>query len=381
MDQFIGLRVHLDLLDGAKMEGLIRSVNEVSQILVLAEVVCENGGTVTQFPGFLEVFGADIVDVRVVADAPAPRLPPRLEARPASGAPGRASPKKPREAWAEEEVRQIKSQDFDFASSNRLFDKSRVFSEIRGQDTTDTAERLVAHNLSARGREKMRHTEHVLGQYGEDEEQEERIVNARSPLYTAAKERLLLRTANSQVIDPQCDGAHWLASEFAPILVENAGASLAAFLRAEHAGAPVRFLVGAHPMLDAVAFCAARCLILAGVRAAVEGKLQHASGPALAYRAYHDEVLKPAPVTSGAAVVVSTGSRPDGPFARLVMLDAVPADSAATVLVLGLGGLPDVAEYIHRSHPHAQLHLLATGHPETLPLFVGPSIRLLPYVR
>lgn len=71
--------------------------------------------------------------------------------------------------WSKDDVHKYKVQDFDFQANLQLFDKKKVFSEIRAQDGTHPQDRLVSHNLSSQ--RKLGHDQSVLerGGYTEDD--------------------------------------------------------------------------------------------------------------------------------------------------------------------------------------------------------------------
>lgn len=168
MDQYLGLRVRLALSDGAIMEGQIMEVNEATQTLLLSGVTCENSGHITRYPGLLEVFGSDICELEVlptsseaihlsnllapirssfgagcrngptrspVKDNDVGNIDLRLmePLRSSTGARSRnGSPRKAaKNSWNADDVRKIKSEEFDFQANLRLFDKQKVFSEIK----------------------------------------------------------------------------------------------------------------------------------------------------------------------------------------------------------------------------------------------------------
>lgn len=126
LSSFEGLAVRLDLADGAQMEGIISTVDESSQLITLSNVSCLHNGSQKRFPGLMEVFGADICNIELLS-APSPPVIPRPKT-PLSVKKGKSGQK---EGWAADDVRAIKSQDFDFASNLQRFDKQKIFSEIQ----------------------------------------------------------------------------------------------------------------------------------------------------------------------------------------------------------------------------------------------------------
>lgn len=61
--------------------------------------------------------------------------------------------------WQSADVSSYKMEEFDFQANLDLFDKKKIFSQIKAQDSVKQDERLVAHNLSKRN---LHHTENVL---------------------------------------------------------------------------------------------------------------------------------------------------------------------------------------------------------------------------
>lgn len=61
--------------------------------------------------------------------------------------------------WQSVDVSSYKKEEFDFQANLELFDKKKIFSQIKAQDSVKQDERLVAHNLAKRN---LHHNENVL---------------------------------------------------------------------------------------------------------------------------------------------------------------------------------------------------------------------------
>ncbi|OLL26006.1 Enhancer of mRNA-decapping protein 3 [Neolecta irregularis DAH-3] len=177
---FIGFGATLSLRDGAQVKGKIRDVDPASQTLYLDDVNIH-------YVGPYKFRGSDILDLSMFhietprsLDSPTPTRPtltntanpskspdqqfsktnlestqfrPRTapqQQRKKTGA--RKTPRKAQipsdsEQWAHDDVENIlKAPDFDFESNLELFDKQKVFNDIREFDDTDPQLRLVATN-------------------------------------------------------------------------------------------------------------------------------------------------------------------------------------------------------------------------------------------
>lgn len=110
------------------MEGFITKLDETSQVLTLKDVVCENGGEAKRFPGLLEVFGSDIRSLEAL---------PQIQEEDSNLPSTTSTPSKNKKklmggkALTREEIKQIKSEDFDFESSLKRFDKQQIFADIQ----------------------------------------------------------------------------------------------------------------------------------------------------------------------------------------------------------------------------------------------------------
>lgn len=133
MDSFVGLLVALELRDGAQMEGVIVGLDEPRQLITLSDVRCTNHGTTVKYSGLLEVYGGDITNIEVIkSPASARPVSPQVPPSP-SRSQGRSRKGKRTgvDGWQNDDVRSVKSIDFDFQSNLQLFDKKKVFSEIQ----------------------------------------------------------------------------------------------------------------------------------------------------------------------------------------------------------------------------------------------------------
>lgn len=96
----------------------------------------------------------------------------------------RRSPAKPAPGWCDADVKSLKRQEFDFQANLDLFDKEKVFSEMRAQDSINPESRLHAHNTTKSGDSQWRNLrpdENVLGRSVDllrlDEDNEPKQVN------------------------------------------------------------------------------------------------------------------------------------------------------------------------------------------------------------
>jgi len=440
MESFLGMRVRLELLDGAEMEGLIRSLDDAGQLITLADVAClQADGRLTRFPGLLEVFGADIRNLELLGGSTGSNVLPsaaiknsdsrHLQSNPNPAQSSRRSKghAPALQPWAQDDARSIRSQDdFDFSASLSLFDKSRVFADLRAQDRTGAGERLVEHNLSGRGQvkedgvggreEKMRHTEPVLQQYGEDQDAEERFIKNPvsaslhtkkanksqqqqlvSPVYQATIRRAssvktpvattltLLRGPNGEIIDPRHFSSQSTSYVAPHIRVECAARSLTQLLmaqREEQAFCEVEFIVSTGCSQDdafvaAVCYCTARHLVFAGLQVSVFPDDNAAAGEGnmhevmAGHREFYDRVLMPARLPCLPAFPHETacvnGSQRDLPVPRpaalTLHLEHLPSTTANSTVVL-LFNLARLAQ-----QPAAQA--LAAMHPRSTNLFLG----------
>lgn len=190
-DRFTGKSVRLTLADKNQLYGTVESVN--AGIIHLSNVQYL---TSSKHLSKLSIQGSDIVDLEVLESSHAQlksESPPKVQS-PKSPSPAasnssktfngsdskkpkqhkqqpfqdpailHASKKKPmrnsENTWTNENVAQIKQNDFDFEKNLSRFDKALVFDEIRQADTTNPNSRLVAHNKV--GPSKYGNTEMVI---------------------------------------------------------------------------------------------------------------------------------------------------------------------------------------------------------------------------
>lgn len=418
MESFLGYRVRLDLRDGASMEGIIDGLDEPGQLITLSEVTCRTDGKVSKFPGLLEVFGGDVVNLEIL---PEPVKTPGSK---------KSSPMKKKglsknDSWLaasrskKDELAALKAEDFDFQANLQLFDKKKVFTQIRAEDSTSVDDRLVAHNLSGRGQQlkaeqsKIKHTENVLARPLEDVEQDERILALRSPIMMmqigssnkiglrARATDLTFKTANGLVIDPSSFGQ--ATPKHLWVQVEETGKSLAAYL-ADQSPKAVDFFCGSSAFLDAVIYCAARHLTMAGIYANViiSGDKTNETGDIVMihaqHKAYYEQVLAhlspPLLLTHDETLIVNglrrDFDRPSPPSAHIVALDHVSSQQNS-VLFFSMAAIGDQAEALEALHPRTDIYWLNSGQlqdPQSRQVFAspdkvgfGPYVRLRPFVR
>lgn len=437
MESFLGFRVRLDLQDGALMEGIISSLDEPRQLITLSDVTCCNAGKTSKFPGLLEVYGGDVVNLEILPSAKKKDTGPmdikknlsrpdssasRPDGRPGShpvspfDSPAKNSGKN---AWLaasgpgrskKEDLAALKKEDFDFQGNLQLFDKQAIFSQIQAEDPTSLDQRLVSHNLSGKGQQlkaeqaKMKHTESVLNRPLEDTEQEERILPLRSPILmmqTRKKTSLTFKTENGMVIDPSSSSSP--DHKYLWVQVDEAGKSLASYL-ADQSPKAVEFFCGSNSFLDAVIFCAARHLTMSGIHASILSATRNVGsgdiGAVLAqHKAFYEQVLchmSPPLLLAHDETLIVNGlkrdfDRPTPPTTHLVSLDHVSTNQSA-VLFFSMTAISEQAEALEALHPRTDIYWLNSAQlqdPLARQVFTNhnqdkgfsPYIRLRPFVR
>lgn len=432
MESFVGMRVRLDLLDGAVMEGLIGSLDEGKQLLTLSEVICQQpDGQQIRFPGLLEVFGSDICNIELLPSTTVAVSPSEIN-RPVSTT---SIKKKGATAWASDDVRAIKAaQDFDFQASLGLFDKSRVFGEIRAQDKTAEGQRLVAHNLSARGQmAKIKHTESVLEHHGEDEEVQERILSIarsqirpppalnRAPLLSRPKNiprpasapRVLLRSPSGQILDPQQSSSS--LPSYPNIRIEACARALVSHLGNILSDLRmVECLLGDDSFLSAVCYCLARHLMASGVPCRITSyrRSNDTSGPYYQcleeHRDFYQSLIQPLLDPSltlalpAESIVVNAAMHEIAtpPAAATVLLNMLPSrqhhstaiPTSSVFFDVNLLAQPAAVSCLASMHPRSAELFLANDGPlladsQIRPLFEGShgeyteTVRLVPFTQ
>lgn len=135
MEEFLGLPVSLDLADGSVIEGVIQEIDEARQVLILSGATSlrgdQNGREVSVIPGRLEIFGSDILNIELQDIFPVAPSDTKKKASVVASNKGSPLKKAAGMEWAKDDIRKIKSEDFDFQSNLKLFDKKQIFSEIK----------------------------------------------------------------------------------------------------------------------------------------------------------------------------------------------------------------------------------------------------------
>jgi hypothetical protein len=269
MTEFVGMAVLVKLLNGQSVEGLIEAISQDSSLLLLSDAVVRGEGAPMRFPR-LEVTADQIESIDILSDVSSvdsratghsTETPTWQQNTPKNS---KTTPRKAPSDWSQDDVRRYKCEEFDFQGNLDRFDKKKIFSEIRQQDSTRPEERLVSHNLSQR---KLRHDQNVLpGRIvdadGEDQvlletsslslnEKKSEVPCVASPLFDSIEQKILLSgtISNEQMI-------------------ENGGRSLCSFLferQSELLSTSVLLALSADK-LGSYALCAGRHLLNRGIR-------------------------------------------------------------------------------------------------------------------
>ncbi|RKP22466.1 hypothetical protein SYNPS1DRAFT_25782 [Syncephalis pseudoplumigaleata] len=158
-EAFIGLTVELTLNDGFTVQGIVSMVNPATQRLQLEHDRAETPLT--------EATDSDVpVDVRP-RSARKKRTPKTVSK---SRAGSHRHTTSDANEWAAGDVNEFIEEDFDFQQNLILFDKKKVFEEIRETDNTAPEDRLVSHNRREGRSRNLLPTENVLSRASPEEE-------------------------------------------------------------------------------------------------------------------------------------------------------------------------------------------------------------------
>ncbi|KAK4515395.1 RNA-dependent ATPase rok1 [Mucor velutinosus] len=228
-EAFLGLKVSVLLQTGVKLEGTVSHIEPTTQQMTLKDVTLFFSGQPPHYTPVYGVVGKDITDLQVLAAAvPTSQpqqsptvnpnmiqsldnhllenLPPpipqqqqqqqysekiltpvksvsknRKSRQPQPSASQQPSQqayrKRNSDGWAGEDVDIFREEEFDFQKNLDMFDKAKVFAEIRESDKTAPEELLVTLNRLPQKKVNLLPTENVLeverNVYHEDEEEEE----------------------------------------------------------------------------------------------------------------------------------------------------------------------------------------------------------------
>lgn len=164
--EFIGWQVQLTTKSGSVISGQVSEVNDSDSRLTLTDATIVLRGKSRQVE-LVSVQGEDIAELKVVSESSTKEMmmmskvptnsytsdPAIVHAKPSTGAMRTQQqpsvPSSPSTAiknpWAFEDVKEIKKTDFDFQSNLLMFDKKKVFEELK--DTLNQDELLVTHNV------------------------------------------------------------------------------------------------------------------------------------------------------------------------------------------------------------------------------------------
>ncbi|KAF1798420.1 YjeF N-terminal domain-containing protein [Mucor lusitanicus] len=191
-EAFLGLKVSVLLQTGVKLEGTVSHIEPTTQQMTLKDVTLFFAGQPPHYTPVYGVVGKDIKDLQVLSAAPPPpvsqpqqppivnpnmirsldnhlleNLPPPTPQQqhysekviPPSQ---QAYRKRNSDGWAGEDVDIFREEEFDFQKNLDMFDKAKVFAEIRESDETAPEELLVTLNRLPQKKVNLLPTENVL---------------------------------------------------------------------------------------------------------------------------------------------------------------------------------------------------------------------------
>ncbi|KAI8974492.1 YjeF N-terminal domain-containing protein [Pilobolus umbonatus] len=165
-EHFLGLRVSILLHSGMRLEGTVYQLEPTTQQMTLKEVTLYFFGLPPHSTPVYGVYGKDIKDLQLIPpttdNTPTQQttldhsvldpLNTPTENKPTSRSNSYRNKKKTTrrknvsDGWADEDVSIFKEEEFDFQKNLDMFDKAKVFAEIRESDETAPEELLVTLN-------------------------------------------------------------------------------------------------------------------------------------------------------------------------------------------------------------------------------------------
>ncbi|ORY99843.1 YjeF N-terminal domain-containing protein [Syncephalastrum racemosum] len=231
-EAFIGMAIIVQLKSGLQASGVVSEVDPATQLLTLENVdLGFPGQSSTYFTPLFGVMGADVDDLQVKPTRRSGKPTPsrstereknarkqQLQQQKKSTSSSTRRSKQPQQSqsyqdrgWAGEDVDGFREKEFDFQANLDMFDKKKIFDQIRETDEKASEDLLVTLNrLPQEKRVNLLPTENVLD--GESEQQksaddadEEKSdsIGEESDTTESDKDSFVLRTASHQVTCPR----------------------------------------------------------------------------------------------------------------------------------------------------------------------------------
>ncbi|KAI8142950.1 YjeF N-terminal domain-containing protein [Fennellomyces sp. T-0311] len=300
-EAFLGLMIKVQLHSGLNLQGTVAHIDPATQQMTLKDVELTFPGQATHFTPVYGVYGNEIGDLQVCEKKPVPTVskscnaqrkkvkPQKKNNTPVKSLSSNTGRKQQQQqqrkenGWANQDVDGFREKEFDFQANLNMFDKKKVFAEIRELDDSTTDTLLVTLNrLPKEPRKNLLPTENVLesDSIGDESDTESRTTSDESvPVIRQSRQPLHIRTVASHIpctpVSPlQTAHAEHECTITGPTawqLVENGGRAIA-MLMLQTLGkqpTPVIIVLAGDSKVGASALAATRHLLNRGFHVAV----------------------------------------------------------------------------------------------------------------